>query len=156
MDKSFVISEARRSLYEFLDRMLLAKIDDEVFLSRDAEIETVNVGFDISTFGNIKEPHDRLMFTDSIQLRELLDEPTGDTHKTYESGLGMAATTHGDTTLTEAQSWCDTWWQDYAADSLHDLDDLWETFGEAGLTTPINWYNELDGTLGDLRSRCKE
>ncbi len=156
MDRAFVVSEARNSLYEFLDRMLLTVIDDEVFLSRDADIDTVDVGYDVSTFGSAKERHDRLMFTDSIQLRELLDHPTGDTHKTFESGRGMAATTHGDAILTKAQDWCDTWWQDYTSDTLHDLDDLWETFGEAGLTTPLDWYTDLDGTLGDLRSRCAD
>ncbi|WP_186775264.1 hypothetical protein [Rubripirellula tenax] len=156
VDNSIFIEEARRSLYGFLDCMLLRTIDYDVFLSRDADVEAVDVGYDVSTYGKKKPVHERLMFTDAVNLQEIMDHPNGDSHKTYQSGRGMAATTHGDAILSEAEDWCDAWWQDYTSNTLQDLDDLWEIFGEAGLTTPLDWYADLDGTLGDLRARCTD
>jgi len=154
MDESFRLNEYQKLLYRFLDLMLLNTIDKEVFFARDAAIEVVDVGYDVSTYGNTKAAHERIMFTDAISLAEIFDHPTGETHKTYESGRGMAATTHGDIVLAEAQDWCDAWWEDYTSDTMLDRDDLWEICGEAGLTTPHDWYSQLTGTLGELRARC--
>jgi hypothetical protein len=80
----------------------------------------------------------------------------GDAHKTYESGSGMAATTHGDRILEAAEDWIYVWYEEYTKDLLDDPDLLSEEFGEAGLTMPWDWFNQLNGTLGELRSRCEQ
>jgi hypothetical protein len=155
-EETYRVIEARASLYEFLDAMLLTVIDECVFLSLEAEEEVYDVGYDVSTYGSVKEPYELVMFTDAIQLDEIFEMPTGDTHKTYESGSGMAATTHGDRILEAAEDWCYVWYEEYTKDLLDDPDLLSEEFGEAGLTMPWDWFNQLNGTLGELRSRCEQ
>ncbi|MCD0459965.1 hypothetical protein LOC72_10780 [Roseiconus lacunae] len=154
--ESYEIIEARRSLYRFLDDCALEYIDQVIFLAPEAELIVVESGYDRSTFGSPKDSDDRLMFSDAIDLQQLLAYPTGDTHRTYESGRGMAATTHGDELLKEANEWSDWWFESFTSDWPSDEEERdvkFEEFAMAGLTTADDWLSDLTGTLADLRER---
>jgi hypothetical protein len=157
-----ILDEVKAELFPYLDSRLLKVIDTQIFWSRKAKINTVDSGYDYSTYGKLCREHTRVTFTDHIYLYQILNMPTGDTRKTYSSGRGMAATTWGDLIQDWANDWCADWWRDFWSNyssavpvSDEDEDIIHEALAESYIIPPEDWYLSLSGTLGELRARCK-
>ena len=121
---------------------------DVVARETRSEVEVVDCGYDVSSYGRRRKAPFRIADFDTVA--DFLQEPTGQTQATYESGSGMRAEDYEEVFLQDAhEQICDWVVRHGYMEGLSEMerDQAWDALGDALVEADAweGWWAERFG-----------